>query len=257
MENPLISILMPAYNSEAFIQESIDSVKNQTYTNWELIIIDDKSIDNTKEIVKNNCQIDNRIKLYEMEFNSKPAKCRNVGLLHSTGEYIAFLDSDDLWKPEKLKKQLEYMINNDCDFSFTEYDHINEKNEPLKKRAKIIRRLSYKKMLYHCFTGCLTVMYKKNGILTPEVKNTEDYALFLDVLKKVKNAHGIPESMAYYRITNNSFSRNKIKKIKSFYEVFMKYNYLSIFQATFYLITNQVIKLLWKYKKVNRGIRSE
>jgi glycosyltransferase involved in cell wall biosynthesis len=126
MENKLISIITPCYNSAYFLSQTIESVLVQTYQQWEMIIIDDCSTDDSYEIALRYAEKDKRIKVYRMEYNSSAAACRNKTIELSQGEYIAFLDSDDLWMPEKLEKQLNFMVEKGCDFSFTEYEHIDE-----------------------------------------------------------------------------------------------------------------------------------
>jgi glycosyltransferase involved in cell wall biosynthesis len=250
---PLISIITPCYNCERYIAETIESVLAQTYTNWEMIIVDDCSIDKSFEIAINLAQKDTRIKVVKQEQNGGAAKARNKAIELSKGEYLAFLDSDDLWLPQKLEKQLQFMLKNNCDFSFTEYEHINEKGNPLGLKAKVIRKLTYKKMLFHCFTGCVTVMYKQNvndKIYSPVLKNCEDYALFLQILRRTKNAMGYNDVLAKYRILSKSLSRNKFEKSLYFIEMMTKYEKQNIFVTYFYLLTNQAIKFFWKYEKL-------
>jgi glycosyltransferase involved in cell wall biosynthesis len=250
---PLISIITPCYNSAPFISQTIESVLAQTYQNWEMIIVDDGSTDNSYDIILAYTQQDTRIRIYQMEQNTGAAVCRNKAIELSQGEYLAFLDSDDLWIPEKLEKQLRFMQENDCDFSFTEYEHIDEDGKPLGVKARVIKRLTYKKMLLHDFTGCLTVMYKRNKIFIPKVGNSiEDYTLFLAILKHTDKALGYPECLAQYRIHAKSLSGNKlnkIKKIKLFFDVMINIEHKNILLACFYLFTNQLIKVFWKYKK--------
>ena len=251
--NPIVSIITPNFNCSRFITQAIESVLAQTYKNWEMIIIDDCSTDESYKIIQEYAKKDSRIKVYRMEKNSGAAVCRNKAIEFSNGGYLAFIDSDDLWLPEKLEKQLNFMRENNCDFSFTEYEHIDENNNSLNIKAKVINKLTYKEMLFHCFTGCLTVIYKqdlKNKIYSPILKNCNDYALFLQILKNVKNAMGLNEILAKYRIIKNSLSRNKLNKIQYFIEFMIKYENKNIIIAFFYLFTNQIIKIFWKYKKI-------
>ena len=134
MENkPFVSIITPCWNCEKYIAETIESVLAQTYDNWEMIIVDDCSTDHSYEIALEYSKKDNRIKVYRMEQNSGAARCRNRAIEKSKGEYLAFIDSDDIWLPEKLEKQLKFMHENGCNFSFTEYEHIDEKGEKIDK----------------------------------------------------------------------------------------------------------------------------
>jgi len=250
MNNELVSIITPCYNSEKYLAETIESVLVQTYTNWEMLIVDDCSKDNSLGIAQN--YKDKRIIVVKQEESGGAAKARNRAIEMSQGEYLAFLDSDDLWLPQKLEKQLRFMKENNCDFSFTEYEHIDENGKPLGKIAKVIKTLSYKKMFFHDFVGCLTVMYKQdqnNKCFGPLLESCNDYALFLRILKHVERAMGCNELLAKYRIVHNSLSRNKLKKFFNHIEMMTKYEGKNICVSLFYLMTNQLIKVFWKYKK--------
>ena len=250
---PFVSIITPNYNNSKFISETIESVLSQTYTNWEMIIVDDCSEDGSYEIIFEYTKIDSRIKVYRMDRNMGAAYCRNRAIELSQGEYLAFLDSDDLWLPQKLEKQLLFMQKNVSDFCFTEYEHIDENGRSLGKIAKALKILTYKRMLLHDFVGCSTVVYKQdlsNKHFGPILYSCNDYALFLNVLRYTKNAMGYSEVLAKYRISNDSLSQNKFKKISDFFELMVKYQYKNIFISFFCLVSNQVIKYLWKYRRV-------
>ncbi|MDR3342939.1 MAG: glycosyltransferase family 2 protein, partial [Treponema sp.] len=185
--------------------------------------------------------------------NSGAALCRNKAIELSQGTYLAFLDSDDLWLPEKLEKQLQFMLENDCDFSFTEYEHIDEEGKSLGIKARVIKKLSYKKLLLHCFPGCLTVMYHQNQgqkIYCNDIKKDNDHALFLRVLKYMNNAMGIPNNLALYRIRENSISRKKLQMIKPYITVLHDFEHINIFYSYFCLFTHVIIKIFFKYKRI-------
>jgi glycosyltransferase involved in cell wall biosynthesis len=252
-----VSIITPNYNSEKFIAQTIESVLAQTYQNWEMIIVDDCSTDRSYDIASKYVEKDNRIKIYRMEKNGGAALARNKAIELSRGEYLAFLDSDDLWYPEKIEKQLQFMIENKYDFCFTEYVHFDEKNESF-IISKVIKRLTYKRMLFHCFTGCSTVMYKQdlsNKIYGPPVKNCDDYALFLKALHYMFNAGGYSECLTKYRIRQGSLSRNKFEKLKSFFDLMINFEHRNIFMSFLFLCTNQLIKFIWKYKVSSVDLR--
>lgn len=256
MENKtdsLISIITPNYNCEKYIAKTIESVIAQTYTNWEMLFVDDCSTDNSYNIALEYAKKDSRIKVLKMEHNSGAALTRNKAIELSRGEYLAFLDSDDLWLPEKLEKQLQFMKENNCDFSFTEYEHIDENGESLGIKAKTINHLTYKKMLMHCWPGCLTVMYKQdlnNKIYASDVKKNNDRALFLRVLKQCKNAMGYPCLLAKYTIRTGSISRNKFKMIKPYIKVLHEFEGMNIISSWVCVFTHNVIKLFFKYEKI-------
>jgi glycosyltransferase involved in cell wall biosynthesis len=256
MRNILISIITPNYNCEHYIGQAIESVLAQTCVNWEMLIIDDCSTDGSYEKALEYAVKDSRIKLYRMEKNGGAARARNKAIELSKGEYLAFLDSDDLWFPDKLEKQLQFMIENDCDFSFTEYEHIDENNNILDKKSRVIKTLDYNKMLLHNFIGCLTVVYKQdlnNKIYGPIVKVNNDYALFLQILKKSKNAKGIDECLAQYRIRQGSISKNSVRKIKSMIEILHGIENKNIFTVILFLMSNRLVKIIWKYRKKNNS----
>lgn len=248
----LVSIVTPNYNCGKYIAETIESVRNQTYTNWEMLIVDDCSTDNSVAIAQSYAQKDSRIHVLIQSKNSGAALARNRALDEARGEYIAFLDSDDLWLPEKLEKQVSFMRANNCDFCFTEYEHIDEDGNSLNIVAKVIKHLTYQKLLLHDFVGCLTVIYDHNKfdlIRSFDIKNNNDYGLFLQVLKQSKKACGYPLLLAKYRIHKNSISKNKLHKIGPYYQLMCQKIGVSYFLATFYLLTNISIKKIYKYKK--------
>jgi glycosyltransferase involved in cell wall biosynthesis len=218
-----------------------------------MIIVDDCSVDGSHEIALEYEKKDKRIKVFKMPINSGTAICRNKAIELSRGQYLAFLDSDDIWLPKKIERQLKFMIDNNCDFSFTEYEHIDENGKSLGIKAKIIKKLTYKKMLLHCYPGCLTVMYKQNleeKIYSGDIKKNNDHALFLRVLKNCKNAIGIPEVLARYRIRKNSISRKKLRLIKPYITVLHEFEHIHIFYAYFCLFTHVIIKIFFKYKRI-------
>ena len=158
----LVSIIMPSYNTARFLDETIASVLNQTYTNWELIIVDDCSSDNTDEVVQKYLS-DERIKYLKNEKNSGAAVSRNRALLEAKGKWIAFLDSDDIWNEDKLEKQITFMEENGYHFSYTNYIEIDESSNPLGKTVTGPKKISKTGMYNYCWMGCLTVMYLKHG----------------------------------------------------------------------------------------------
>lgn len=222
----LISIITPLYNSEAFIAKTIHSILNQTHTNWELILIDDNSQDQTIAIVTSFVNQNPNIKLLQNKENVGAALSRNKGIEEAKGDYIAFLDADDLWKPEKLEKQLSFMEANDCDVCFSSYEHINEAGEPLHKCIKALPVLTYKKYLKSNYIGNLTGIYnaKRLGkIKSPNLRKRQDWLLWLAAIKKSgKPAKSVQESLAYYRVRENSMSSNKFGLLKYNYWVYRK-----------------------------------
>ena len=238
MKDGLVSVIMPLYNCAAFITDTIHSLQSQTYENWELVAVDDCSTDNTAEIVQALAAEDPRIRYFCLEKNSGAAVARTVSMENADGEYMAFLDSDDLWHPEKLKRQLAFMQEHDYAFSCTSYAQINEQGEPLGKIKRCIPKTNYNRLLLDNPVGNSTVMYsvKKMGKFTvPNIRKRNDYALWLKMLKKEQYVYGLPEVLMYYRVCSNSISSNKFKLIKYNWIVYRELEHLNVFRSAFHV----------------------
>ena len=222
----LVSIITPMYNSEFFISETINSIINQTYQNWELLLIDDGSRDKTIQIVKEFIAKYPNIKLLENQINQGAAVSRNRGIEAAKGDYIAFLDADDLWKPEKLKKQLAFMEVESCDVCFSSYDLIDESGRLLNKQVKALPVLSYNKLIKSNYIGNLTGVYNVSvlgKITSSNLRKRQDWLIWLSAIKSSgKPAKGIQESLALYRVRKNSMSSNKWSLLKYNYWVYKK-----------------------------------
>lgn len=243
--NELVSIIMPSYNTEKYIANSIRSVVAQTYTNWELLIVDDCSTDNTDEIVAEFR--DKRIKYLKNEKNSGAAISRNRALREARGKWIAFLDSDDLWLPEKLEKQLRFMEEHDYAFSFTDYRICL--NGIWLPYIYIGPNVVTKKRMYdYCYFSTITVMYDrvKIGLIQiADLKKNNDYAMWLQAIEK-SNAYRLPECLSYYIKHNDSVSGgSKVKLIKWHYLLFRRGLRKSPIMAGI-LTINNVIHGVWK-----------
>jgi len=241
----LVSIVMPTHNSEKFILESIGSIIKQTYTNWELHVVDDASKDKTIKILKKIMKNDRRIKITIQKNNSGAAVARNVAINAARGQYIAFLDSDDVWKENKLEKQISFMKENEEYFTFTPYEIINEsgKEQNVTVDANSVELVNYKDMLKKYATlGCSTVIIDQRIIRKKYVKNLEmplirtgqDYAFWLTLLKTGIFAKRLNEPLTKYRIVKGSISRNKIKKAKRQWEIYRKLENLNFFISVWY-----------------------
>ena len=234
----LVSIITPAYNAAAYIAETIESVLAQTYTNWEMLIVNDCSKDNTVEIVQSYAAKDKRIKLINLEQNSGAAAARNTAIQNANGRYIAFLDSDDLWKKEKLQKQIEFMKQNGYVFTFTSYEHFKETKENIQNQVQIPKSLNYNQALKGNQIGCLTVMLDRNQIANIHfiTQKHEDYILWLNILKQGITAYGIQESLALYRTGNSkSVSGNKLKSAMWTWKVYRESQRLSVIKSMYYM----------------------
>ena len=245
MVEGLVSIIMPSWNTAKFIAASIESVIAQTYTNWELIIVDDCSTDNTDEVVKKftepaevnkECHpersvsevegsISQKIRYFKNDHNMGAALTRNRALREAQGEWIAFLDSDDLWTPDKLEKQIAFMREHGYVLSYTEYEKIDEDDNPLNIYVTGPEVVNKRRMYNYDYIGQLTMMYsaKHFGLIQiKDIKKNNDYAIRLQLYKKPgTEAHLLKENLAKYRIRKKSISHDKLsKKLRSHYDLF-------------------------------------
>ena len=223
MREGLVSIITPTYNCGRFIGRTIDSVLQQTYENWEMIIVDDRSTDDTREVVEEYMAKDSRIKYTLLDENSGAAVARTRAMSLAEGEYMAFLDSDDIWHPEKTERQLEFMIKNNYHFSYTNYCEIDENSNEKGILMTGPRCIDKKKMIAYCWPGCLTIMYDAEyiGLMqTVDIKINEEYALWIKIAKKA-NCHLLDEDLARYRKRDNSLSSiSYLELIKWHYKMF-------------------------------------
>ncbi len=239
-----VSVIMPNYNCGKNLRETIASVIGQSYKNWELLIVDDCSTDDSVEIIKSFCEKDNRIKLFTNKKNSGAAASRNLAMQEAKGKWIAFLDSDDLWYPEKLEAQIAFMEQNGYCFSYSAYEHIDENNDKMHIVVTGPKKLTKRKMFNYCYPGCLTVMYdaEKVGLIQiPDaIANGEnDYAIWLKAIKHC-NCYFFPKILAQYRVRSNSLSHksSKLKLAKNHYKLFKLSEDKSSVSAFFHMLRN-------------------
>ncbi|WP_151994386.1 glycosyltransferase family 2 protein [Buttiauxella massiliensis] len=237
MDCAKISIITATYNSLPYIVETYNSIKNQTHLNWEWLITDDCSSDETYNYLLSISSADERIKVFRNFENSGAAVSRNNSINNASGDFLAFIDSDDLWCKEKLRIQLHKMLDNELDFTFTAYELINEHSEPLNKIIDSThnRALCYLDMLKKQATlGCSTVMLRRSrfpNLSMPLIRTGQDYALWLKLLKDNCQAYPLNEVLMQYRILPNSISRNKIRKAKRQWEIYREIECLSMVKA--------------------------
>ncbi|WP_431157034.1 glycosyltransferase family 2 protein [Winogradskyella poriferorum] len=238
--HPLVSIVTPIFNKATVIEETLESILNQTYKNWELLLVDDASTDNSAEVVNGYIQKDERIKYFEFSENKGAAEARNKGTQMATGDFIAFLDADDLWHKSKLEIQIDLMLNENIDVCFGSYELIDHQSNPQKIKVNALQTLYYNKLIKANYIGNLTGIYNcKNlgKIYTKDLKKRQDWLLWIEALKRSdKPAKGIKETIAYYRNANNSLSSNKFNLIKYNYNVYRKGLNFGIFKSTVYLL---------------------
>jgi len=234
----LVSVIMPCYNMEKYVGNSIASIQAQTYANWELLVVDDGSKDRSREILSRMASEDPRIKPIFLEQNRGITNARNTGLDHSSGRYIAFLDSDDLWEPEKLHKHIEFMATNDVAFTYSAYHRIKEDGTYINLKS-VPPQLNYRKLLKKNEIGCLSVVIDKSKtgpVHMPNLKH-EDYATWLNVLRDTGfTAYGLQEPLAKYLVREGSVSRNKWRSMTWVYRIYRKQENFSQVKSLFYLI---------------------
>ena len=248
-----VSVIMPAYNAEDYIIESIESVLNQSYKILELIIVNDNSNDRTEELINKYSCIDNRVIHIKCEENKGVSNARNIGLQNASGDFIAFLDSDDIWDVNKIATQLKYMKEKKCIFSCSAYQTVNEKGNMLNKEFYPPSKTNYFKLLKGNTIGCLTVMIQSSYMKYLQFPNIghEDYAAWLSFLKKTEaNVYGIQKSLSYYRIRQNSVSSNKFKAAIWTWSIYRKFLKIDFFKSFYYMI-NYVYNSLRKYNRKN------
>ena len=254
MNLELISIITPSWTCGRFVEETIQSILSQTYSNWELLFQDDCSTDNTKEIVAKYAAIDPRIKYECNSQNSGAAITRNNALRRAKGKWIAFLDSDDLWHPEKLEKQIKFMQDNNYHFSYTGYCEINEQSKEIGKLISGPKHITKVGMFCFCWLGCLTVMYDREHIgliQIADIKKNNDYAMWLKVCKKA-DAYLLDEPLAKYRRgrIGSISTHGYITLIKWHYKLFRESEQLGVVASAFITFVNLVCGVFKKIKYV-------
>lgn len=250
----IVSIIMPAYNCEKYVVEAINSVLAQTYKNWELLVLDDGSKDNTLQVIKEFSKKDSRIKALPNGKNMGVSATRNRGIELATGEWIAFLDSDDMWESKKLEKQLEVAKEKEAEFLFTGSSYINEQGEPFKGIFEVPAKVNYKKLRNQNVISCSSVLVKRKYFANIKMEKDEmheDYAVWLRILKLGVTAYGVNEPLLVYRISRNSKSGNKMKTVKMTYKVFRFVGINPIGSA--YFMMRHVVASVGKYKKIFTG----
>ncbi len=246
-KKPKISIIIPFFKKRKFFKETINSILNQSFKNFEIIIIYDDENKSDLKFIKTYLNSIKKIKVLVNKRNLGVGLSRNIGIKKSKGEYLAFCDSDDVWKKNKLKEQLKYMIKNNLDFSFTSYNIIDEEGKIIKSR-RIKKMINYKILLTHCYIGLSTVLIKKrivNNVKFSDMKTKEDYLLWLNLFKKNNKIKGFDKILSSWRKTRNSLSSSISQKLLDGFRLYnreLKYN---VFKSFFYLIRlsfNSLIK---------------
>ena len=234
----LISIIIPNFNCEKFISQTIESVLGQTYDNWKMIIVDDCSTDNSVSIIEKYANTDKRIHLIKLGKNSGVPNARNIGLQNAKGEYIAFLDSDDYWDKNKIQEQISFMQNRDIILSYTSYIKIDEKDKKIGE-VKVPESVDYEMMLKSNYIACSSAMVKKdtlNGLLFPPLRLQQDHAFWLSILKDGIKAYGIREPLLHYRVRKRSLSSNKFIAVQYKWKLYREIEKLPLYKSIWYFL---------------------
>ncbi len=245
-QNVEVSIITPAYKCKSTIRETYESIKQQTFSNWEWIIIEDNSPDDSFEFIQNMVKGDSRVVVLRTEKNSGAAVARNVGINYAKGRFIAFLDSDDLWLKDKLKLQLKFMKDSNYALTYTNYYVMDNKGKYKELRLKK-DKATYKSLLRRNVMGCLTVMYdtqQTGKILMPlDCEKREDYGAWLDATRNGTVAYRLDAFLAVYRVGSISVSSNKFKMVKYQYRVFRNHEKFGVFKSVWFLLVMSFNKI--------------
>ena len=248
--NNKVSIITPLYNSEKYIAKTIESVQRQTYTNWEMIIVDDCSTDSTCEIVRKLSQNDERIKLFRQAKNTGAGAARTRAMQESTGRFIAYLDADDIWKPRKLEKQVQFMVEKGCAFSCASYEVIDDDGNKKEKVVHMLPKVDYIGFLTNNLLQTVGIMVDtskvdKELLVMPDIRRRQDAATWLQILRAGHECYGMDEVLAEYRRAEGSLSSNKIKAVKGIWHLYRKIEHLSL-PFSCYCFVRYAVFAVWK-----------
>ena len=246
----LVSIITPTYNSANFIAETIQSVQKQTYQNWEMLIVDDGSSDATEEIVLSFIENDKRIQFFKLKHNSGAAVARNAAIEKANGDYMTFIDADDIWFPRFIENSIKTIQETEIPFVFSSYKRSNEKLEFVYSDFIVPQKVSYTDILKSNSISCLTAFVDLKTLgkkYMPLIRKRQDMGLWLNYLKVIPFAYGIQETQAIYRIRENSLSRKKSDLIKYQWQFYREVEKLNIFKA-FYYLSHWMCRGFMKYR---------
>ncbi|MCR4647610.1 MAG: glycosyltransferase family 2 protein [Lachnospiraceae bacterium] len=251
MQKDIVSVVIPVHNAEKYINDTVNSVLNQTYDAWELILVENASDDSTVRILEEIKKRDPRIRIMDLKDAVGAAAARNMGVSAATGRYIAFLDADDIWHPEKLEKEVAFINEKEAAFVFTGYEFANEKAKPSGKIVKVPESLSHIQAMKNTTIFTSTVMFDttridREKIRMPQIKS-EDTALWWNILREGYLAYGLNENLVLYRRPGKSLSSNKIEAIKRIWYLYRKWEKLNVFTSSWYFMN-------WAFRAVLRRI---
>lgn len=240
--NPEVTIITPVYNAEKFLAETLDSILSQKFTDWEAILINDNSTDSSFAIAQKYQLKDSRFKIINKKVGGGAAKARNSGIERAKGRFIAFLDSDDVWLPDKLEQQLLFMKQNDIAFSFTSYNFLTETGK-VTGTVMCPIEINYKQLLKGNVIACLTVIYdsdKLGKVFMPDILKRQDYGLWLKITKQEVKGYGLQKTLAKYRLRKGSISHAKFNTMIYTWYLYRKIEKLSFVQSCYYICSHLV-----------------
>ena len=254
MAKPLVSVITPVYNGAKFLKNAVQSVLAQSYENWELIIVDDASTDESYLVAQALSESDRRITAKKLSKNLGAGNARNQGLAVAKGDYIAFLDADDLWKSSKLERQIEFMKEHNALICYSDYDFIDEDGNVLNKKIEALAQIDFAKLLKANYIGNLTAIYNASVLgkeYFSDLRTRQDWGMWLKLIQKAGHAYGMSESLATYRVRKSSISANKWKMLKYNFKVYNEVLHFSFLNSTILLA-----QFLWEQKTVkNKQIK--
>lgn len=246
----MVSVITPSYNCKKYIVKTIESVQNQTYQNWEMIIVDDCSTDSTCTIIEDISRKDPRVKLFRQEHNSGAGAARTRAMQTATGRFIAYLDADDIWLSNKLERQVAFMLEHKCGFSCTSYEVIDDDGNSLNKYVHMLSKVDYMGFLTNNLLQTVGIMVDttivdKSCLVMPNIRRRQDAATWLQVLKAGHDCYGLDEILAQYRRAENSLSSNKIKAVKGVWKLYRDIEKLPL-PFSCYCFVRYAFLAIWK-----------
>lgn len=238
-DGPLVSIVVPVFNASSVIQDTIRTVFNQSYSNWELIMVDDRSQDDGAKAIEMAADRDTRVRLLSLPSNVGAGKARNAGIEAATGKYLAFLDADDLWAPTKLEKQVLFMQSQRLSFTYTGYEYVSMFGELTGKLVRVPQKISYWEALKNTIIWTSTVMLDIGQLdarwcMMPDLRRGQDTATWWSLLKRLDFAFGLQEVLAYYRRAPGTLSHNKLKALQRTWRLYRDVERMSVIESAYF-----------------------
>jgi teichuronic acid biosynthesis glycosyltransferase TuaG len=243
LNSPLVSVVTPLYKAEGWIAGCIESVRAQSLSDWEMVVVDDRSPDRSLDIAHEAAGDDSRVKILSNDRNLGPGPTRNRSIESARGKYIAFLDADDAWYPQKLARQIPFMESMESALSYTSYEVVDERDEPTGRIVRARPLVTWRTMLYSNYIGCSTAVYDRERVGTrrmPDIRKRQDYALWLSILEDIPAAHGLDEVLARYRVGAESVSSNKLVSARFNWTIYRRFAHRGVAASAWYFANYMV-----------------